>query len=57
MTDYQKMYIKLFNKITNVIEELQEIQRQTEQLYMDNKDSEIILLEPLINEKEAHATK
>lgn len=35
MQDYQKMYSTLFNKITNIIEELQEIQKTTENIYIE----------------------
>ncbi len=35
MADYKKMYFELFNKITDVIEELKEIQCKTEEIYMD----------------------
>ncbi len=35
MADYKKMYFELFNKITDVIEELKEIQQKTEEIYMD----------------------
>jgi len=34
MPDYQKMYITLFNQITDAIKALQEAQRQSEELYM-----------------------
>ncbi|MFI3312243.1 MAG: hypothetical protein R3Y62_00010 [Eubacteriales bacterium] len=34
MPDYQKMYTTLFNQITSVIEELQEIQQKTEEMYV-----------------------
>jgi len=44
MPDYQKMYIKLFNKVTDVIAELQQIQKETEQLYIKNTDNELFLL-------------
>lgn len=44
MPDYQKMYIKLFNKVTDVIAELQQIQRETEQLYIKNADNELFML-------------
>ena len=33
MSDYQAMYTALFNKITDVIEELQAAQQQTEEMY------------------------
>lgn len=38
------MYIKLFNKVTDVIAELQQIQRETEQLYIKNADNELFIL-------------
>lgn len=34
MTDYKEIYILLFNKITETIESLQEIQQQTEEMYI-----------------------
>ena len=45
MPDYQKMYLGLFNKVTNVIEELQQAQRDTEQLYLESSDAEPLVLE------------
>ena len=38
MPDYQKMYTTLFNKITDMIEELQKIQQLTEEMYMQDED-------------------
>lgn len=32
MPDYRNMHFKLFNKLTSVIEELQQIQQETEEL-------------------------
>ena len=40
MPDYQKLYTTLFNKITDIIEELQEIQRLTEELYLQSEEDE-----------------
>ena len=34
MADYQAMYAKLFNKITDIITQLQEIQREAEEIYI-----------------------
>ena len=45
MPDYQKMYLGLFNKVTNVIEELQQAQRDTEQLYLESSGPEPLVLE------------
>ena len=36
MTDYKELYHLLFNKITDVIDELQQIQITSEQLYIDS---------------------
>ncbi len=35
MADYKKMYFELFNKITDVIDELKAVQCKTEEIYMD----------------------
>lgn len=43
MSDYQKMYMILFNKITDVIEELQEIQKEAEEIFIRDSDNIIIL--------------
>ena len=44
MVNYKEMYSILFNKMTDIIEEIQQIQRQTEEMYLDSKDSEFVLL-------------
>jgi len=44
MVDYQHMYKILFNKMTDLIEEIQQVQRQTEEMYIDSKGLEFILL-------------
>lgn len=41
MADYQKMYLMLFNKITDVIGELEEVQQMTEEMYMDKYSVQI----------------
>ena len=38
MADYKDMYYKMFNKLTDVIEELKELQCQMEEMY-ETKDS------------------
>jgi len=40
MSDDEKMYIKLFNRILRIIAELQEIRRQTEFLYIKNLETD-----------------
>lgn len=37
MDNYKDMYYKLFNKITDIIEELKEVQCQMEEEYMDEE--------------------
>ena len=34
MEDYKKMYYELFNKITDVIENLKKIQQEAEEVYL-----------------------
>ncbi|UWG99363.1 hypothetical protein LPY66_03990 [Dehalobacter sp. DCM] len=38
------MYTELFNKVTGIIEQLQEIQQQTEQMYIESSEPKIIRL-------------
>ena len=40
MNDYEEMYKTLFNKITDVIEELKKVQQQTEEMYINATDKE-----------------
>ena len=40
MPDYKKMYYTLFNKITDVIEELKEVQCEVEELYIESCEEE-----------------
>ena len=40
MPDYKEMYFELFNKITDVIEELKEIQREMEEKYVNEENIE-----------------
>lgn len=39
MTDYKSMYYTLFNQISKTIEDLQEIQKKTEEMYMRAEDN------------------
>jgi pantothenate kinase len=41
MADYQMMYTVLFQKITDVIEELQNIQRETEEMCISSESADI----------------
>jgi hypothetical protein len=38
------MYTELFNKVTVIIEQLQEIQQQTEQMYIESPEPKIFLI-------------
>ena len=38
MDNYKDMYFMLFNKITDIIEELKEIQEKTEKMYIDKEE-------------------
>ena len=40
MPDYEQMYFALFNKISDVIEELKEIQLQVEEKYIDENSED-----------------
>lgn len=44
MINYSEMYHILFNKITDIIEELQEIQRQTEEMYIQSQKCDMVSL-------------
>ncbi len=37
MSDYKSMYYILFNQISKTIEELQDIQKQVEQMYIESE--------------------
>ena len=57
MADFEEMYAKLFNKLTDVIEELQQVQRQTEDMYIQSREGRIILVERDTDEKKTQSTK
>ena len=40
MEDYEKLYHEMFNKVTDVIEELKELQRKMEEEYLKQTDNE-----------------
>ena len=40
MPDYKKMYFELFNKVTDVIEQLKEIQQEMEEKCISSDDNE-----------------
>jgi len=45
MPDYQAMYAVLFRKITAVIEQMQEAQRETEDMYISAEPPDIRIIE------------
>jgi len=40
MADYKSLYFQLFNKLTDVIEELKEIQAQAEETYLNTSSED-----------------
>ena len=40
MPDYKAMYYRLFNAVSDVIEELKKIQIESEEFYLDSTDDE-----------------
>ena len=46
MADYNLMYKKLFNAVTDTIRILQTAQAETEEIYLSQEDAAIILLRP-----------
>ncbi|MDU4959527.1 MAG: hypothetical protein E6X17_02510 [Sporomusaceae bacterium] len=52
MPDYKQMYITLFNRITDVIAELQTVQQEMEELYLQRPDAKITLLSSRTTDQE-----
>ena len=46
MADYKRMYTTLFNRVTDIIEALQQAQREAEEIYIESPEPEILLLDP-----------
>ena len=40
MPDYKKMYLKMFNRVTDVIEDLKKLQCETEEIYLQSCEEE-----------------
>ena len=40
MPDYKKLYHKMFNKVTDIIEELKELQIETEEEYINSREDQ-----------------
>lgn len=40
MPDFEKLYFRLFNEITDTIEKLQQVQQKTEEMYLDMCEKE-----------------
>ncbi len=38
MANYKEMYILLFNKITDIVEDLQKIHQQVEEIYISQEE-------------------
>lgn len=56
MPDYKKMYYVLFNKITDLIGELQVAQQQTEEMYIVGEERVIELNVPKNENEESVST-
>lgn len=56
MPDYKEMYKMLFQAQTRAIEILQGAQQATEEMYMNSKESEIVLLHSQ-DQNELHSGK
>ena len=39
MADYKELYLKLFNNITDTIEQLQQIQKDAEELFISQENN------------------
>jgi hypothetical protein len=50
MADYSKMYLKLFNAVTDAIRLLQSSQIDTEEMYADHEPVNITLLRPKVDD-------
>lgn len=44
MADYKKMYYTLFNAVTDAVENLQQAQRQAEEMFVSDTENQIRLL-------------
>ena len=40
MPDYKKLYFELFNKVSDIIEELKDIQIKAEEMFLEEDDGE-----------------
>ena len=43
MADYQKIYYELFNKVTDIIENLKKIQQEAEETFITSNDDVTIV--------------
>lgn len=55
MPNYQEMYAALFQRVTAVINELQEVQQQTEEMYISSEPANIRLFDKERVEGEKHS--
>ena len=40
MPDYKKLYFELFNKVSDIIEELKKVQIEAEEMFLEEDDGE-----------------
>lgn len=55
MVDYKEMYTILFNKVTDIIEELKQVQCQTEELYIQSREAEILRIQKETEVEKRHS--
>lgn len=46
MPNYQKLYLTLFNKMTDIMNEIQEAQQIAEELYLQSDEPNLVMLNP-----------
>ena len=57
MPNYQKMYTTLYNKVTDIINDLQKVQNLTEQMYIDSTPNLEVLEFPKEQDKKPEKNK
>ncbi len=51
MVDYEKMYFELFNKLTDILLDIQKIQQSMEEIYIENAGKLTAMQEPVIKNR------
>ncbi len=48
MVDYEKMYFELFDKLTDILLDIQKIQQSVEEIYIEDESKLTTIQEPII---------